>query len=222
MSDAETTKLQKPVVLPPGVEIVNGLEYMRNAKGGLDPISMVKDKAKLEDQLVRDLMAKAEAAAAVLAQLKVDMFSAVDAFNDLVWEKYEQKPRGEKGNQTLATYDGRMRILVQVADQIAFGEELKVAKDLVMECVHDWASTSRAELVAIVENAFRVDKAGQINRGALLSLLALNIADEKWLRGMDAIRDSIRVVGTKRYVRLAKRVKSEDEWQNVRLDLATA
>lgn len=206
---------------PEGVMEAHGRRYMVKADGSMTPIETVKEQDLLEDQMVRDLHLKAEALATALSEFKAATFEAIDAFNELVWEKYGKKPAGAKGNQTLATYDGSRRVLVQVADQIRFGTELQVAKDLVMECVHAWAADSRVELVALVENAFRVDKAGQINRGALLSLLRLSIDDPTWKRGMDAIRDSMRVEGTKRYVRLARRRRAEDTWENLSLDLAT-
>ncbi|GGL48318.1 DUF3164 family protein [Caulobacter rhizosphaerae] len=208
--------------LPPGVEEANGRRYMVKADGSLTPVDQVKEMDLLDDQLVREFHARAEALAKALGEFKAAAFDAVDARNGLLWDKYKTTPRGSKGNQSLSTYDGKLRILVQVADQISFGDELQVARDLITECVLDWGAESRSELVALVENAFRTNKAGQINRGALLSLLSLNITDAKWMRGMDAIRDSIRVEGSKRYIRFAERVGSDDHWIGVALDLANA
>ena len=53
-------------------------------------------------------------------------------------------------------------------------------------------------------------------------LLRLDIQDERWLSAMVAIRDAMRVVGSKTYVRCYRRESREGEWQAVTIDLAKA
>ena len=48
------------------------------------------------------------------------------------------------------------------------------------------------------------DKTGKINTKRVLSLRRLDIKDERWLRAMDAIGDSIQVAGSKSYIRIYK------------------
>ena len=147
--------------LPAGAEMANGNVYMRDAKGGLVPIELVKPKDRLKDELVRDLFAAAEAVAATIAAFKTKAFGDVDAFIDLLANKYEAKVGGEKGNITLGTIDGCMQVKVQVSDLIRFGPELQQAKALVDECVQEWSADSQAEIRVIVMNAFRAEKEGQ-------------------------------------------------------------
>ncbi|SFJ32950.1 DUF3164 family protein, partial [Albimonas pacifica] len=70
--------------------------------------------------------------------------------------------------------------------------------------------------------AFNTDKAGQINRAEIFMLLRLDIQDERWLSAMVAIRDAMRVVGSKTYVRCYRRESREGAWQPVTIDLAKA
>ncbi len=204
----------------PGREIVNGEVYLMGPRGTLQLERLAKPQDLLEDEVVREIHEKGVALAKAISEFRVAAESRIDVFNQLLWDQYEQKPRGVKGNQTLQTYDTCKRVLRQISDLIEFGPSLQVAKDAVMKCVRAWGEGSRPELVAVIENAFRLDKAGQINRGALLQLLSLNITDADWLKGMEAIRDSMRVVGTKSYLRLAWRETPEGEWQNINLNLA--
>lgn len=85
-----------------------------------------------------------------------------------------------------------------------------------------WAESSGAEIRVIVNHAFQVDQAGRINRGQLLALLRYEIEDPRWLEAMGAIRDSIRIVGSKRYVRISKRDTSKGSWRLVPIDVAAS
>ncbi len=73
-----------------------------------------------------------------------------------------------------------------------------------------------------MNRVFNVEKAGQINKAELFSLLRMDIEDERWKRGMVAIRDAIRVTGTKEYVRFYKRARPQDRFEPVVIDLAAA
>jgi hypothetical protein len=53
-------------------------------------------------------------------------------------------------------------------------------------------------------------------------LLRLEIADERWQNAMRAIRDAMRVVGSKTYVRLYQRPSCDAGWEAVTIDLAKA
>lgn len=207
--------------IPPGAEEVGGALYMRDAKGRLTPIELVKPKDRMEDMLVREMMTQAESLNAQMAAFRTDVFAQVDAFVQLLFEAFKAQAGGPKGNMTLQTFDGLLKLQIQISDLVKFGPELQIAKALVDECVTDWSTGARAELRAIVMNAFRADKEGQVNKAALLGLQKLAIEDERWLKAMDAIRESIEVVGTKRYFRLYRRSRADAPWQAVSLDMAT-
>ncbi len=48
------------------------------------------------------------------------------------------------------------------------------------------------------------------------------IDDQRWQRAMDAINDSIRVTGSKIYVRFYRRPDPTATWEQVTIDLAAA
>jgi hypothetical protein len=111
---------------------------------------------------------------------------------------------------------------VQIGENISFGPELQAAKSLVDECLRDWTDGARSEIRTLVDRAFQVDKEGKINRGELLGLRRMEFDDDRWKRAMQAITDSIRVIGTKRYARVYRRATPMATWLPVVIDVAAS
>ncbi len=99
-------------------------------------------------------------------------------------------------------------------------EDVNGLQALIDECLSDWSADSRVELRALVNKVFNVDKEGQINRAELFMLLRVQIADERWVRAMKAISDSIRVIGSRTYVRFYERATPNAPWNAISIDLA--
>ncbi len=206
----------------PGVTLINGREFMNNAKGGLDPIGNVKDQYKLEDQTVRKCIEFALNLNAQVSRFRGHTAADLSALDALLAEKYNVTIGGKKGNRTYQTYDGLMKIQVQVSDLISFGPELQIAKALIDECLTEWSADSRPEIQSIVTRAFNTEKEGQVNRADVFMLLKLEIEDDRWKTAMEAVRDAIRVTGSKEYVRFYERETLDDAWHPITIDLAKA
>jgi len=205
-----------------GVSIVLGDPYMTDAKGRLVPLDTVKPMDKLQDELVRKIVGYAEPLAAQVARFREHSFDDVDSFVGLVAQEYGAKPGGQKGNMTFTSFDGCLQVKVAIGDNITFGPELQAAKTLVDECLRDWTDGARSELRALIDRAFDVDKEGKINRGELLGLRRLDIKDERWVRAMQALNDSIKVIGSKRYVRCYRRDNGTAPWEPIVIDVAAS
>ena len=199
---------------------VAGAPYLRDAKGSLVPIAAVKAGDLLMDETVRALIEAARELSQKMAAFKLDAFERVASLQDLLAQEYGAKVGGAKGNVTLLSFDGCLKVTVQVSDRLEFGPELQAAKLLVDECLTEWASGGPMELRVLVNQAFSVDKEGQINRSGLFMLLRVDFAEPRWKRAMDAIRDSMRVVGSSTYVRFYDRPAPDAAWRAVSLDLA--
>ena len=120
---------------------------------------------------------------------------------------------------TLFSYDGRYKIVRQMAETITFGEQLQAAKSLIDECLRDWTSGARTELQALIDQAFQVDKQGNISTTRILGLRGIKITEERWVQAMQAITDSIRVTDTKAYVRIYQR-REDGGYTPIPLDMA--
>ncbi len=205
-----------------GITIVNGREYMPDAKGNLVPVEAIKPADRLEDETVRKIMKFASELSAQVSRFKSHTFEDLGSFEALLAQEYGATKGGAKGNKTFMTFDGLMKVQVQVQDYIDFGAQLQIAKGLVDECLTEWSADSRPEVRAIITRAFNTDREGQINRAEIFMLLRLDIEDERWKRAMAAVRDAMRVVGSKTYVRCYERPRLDAPWQAVTIDLARA
>ena len=195
--------------------------YMQDAKGRLVPISSVKPIDLLREDLVLQLVDQAKALNQALSAFKVTAFGDIAAFVQTSAEQYGAALGGKKGNVTLHSYDGRYKIVRQAQDNIRFDERLQAAQALINECLTEWSEGSRVEIKTLINDAFRVDQEGQVNTGRVLALQRLDIKSEKWSRAMDAIRDSVQVVGSSSYVRVYERIENTDQYRPIALDLAS-
>ena len=194
--------------------------FWKDAKGCLVPESMIKPIDRTRDELARDLVLRAKAMSASLRDFKTTVFNEINAFVDLSAEQYDVKLGGKKGNLTLYSFDGAIKIQVAIAEHMVFDERLQAAKHLIDECIIDWSQGSRDEIKVLVQSAFQTDKEGKINTGRVLALRRLDIRDEKWQKAMQAISESLQVVGSKEYVRFYERIGNTDQYQPISLDVA--
>lgn len=194
--------------------------YMQDAKGALWPKDTVREIDLVRDELVREIVAKAKEQSEQLAKFKAGVFGDIEAFVQLSGEKYGVKMGGAKGNVSLLSFDGRYKLQRAVAESLAFDERLQIAKELIDQCIHEWSTGSRAEIRALVNDSFQVDKEGRVNAARILSLRRLDITDEKWGKAMQAISESIQVAGSKTYFRVYERVGDTDQYRPISLDIA--
>ena len=196
--------------------------YMKNSRGGLDPVELVKEIDRLRDEMVREIIAKSLDMNAKLQEMKKGFFETIEAFTSLSAEKYGLKCGGKKGNMSFMSYDGEFKVLVAVNENIVFDERLQIAKELIDECISDWAKDSRSEIKALVNDAFYVGKNGNLNKNRILGLRRLDIQNERWQKAMQAISDSLQVAGSKQYIRIYRRNQNDgDRYDLVNLDIST-
>ncbi len=207
-----TNPTQNPIEIPPG--------YRANARGHLVHESAIRPIDLQRDELVRELVAKAKALQAEMAKFKRQAFGDTDAFVSLSAERYEVKLGGVKGNVSLSTFDGSQQVVVSQAENIAFDERLQAAKVLIDECIKEWAKGSDPKIQVLVQQAFETDKEGKINTGRVLALRRLAISDDKWTRAMQAISESVDVVGTTAYIRFYERAEGAKKPTAITLDFA--
>lgn len=199
--------------------------YMMNREGGFTPLTAVKPQDKLEDELVRGLVADARALRDKLKAFKARGLSEAAGFRAMVAQEYGAKKGGAKGNMTLSAYDGSAQVSVQVGEHISFGAELSAAKELIDGCIMRWSEGANDNLRAIVDQAFQVNKQGKIDTQRVLNLRKLEITgpdggrDDDWEQAMKAISDAVRVTGSRTYLRFYE-VDADGQSQAISLDLA--
>jgi hypothetical protein len=194
--------------------------YAKNSVGHLVAVETIAQIDKDRDELVRKIIKRAEEARHILTQLKIDAMSDINEFVENAGKQYKVKMGGIKGNLSLTSFDGEHMVKVCVSDRTVFDERLQVAKELVDKCIHKWSAGSRPELKSLIEHAFQTDREGKINTARVLELTRLSIHDADWKRAMQAVRDSIQVVGNTQYLRIYKRNSTGERYDQISLDIA--
>lgn len=198
--------------IPPG--------YWEDANGAFIPVAKIKPIDKDRHQVVSDLVEQAKAESSRLMAFKTTAMQAITEFVERSLAAYDVKHGGKKGNVTLVSFDGRYKVIRQMQETITFDERLQAAKALIDECIQEWSKGSKAEIKALVNDAFQVDQQGKISTGRVLGLRRLDITDEKWQRAMQAIGDSMKVASTKPYVRFYERDDRSGDYFPISLDVA--
>ncbi len=194
-------------------------QYRQDAKGNLVPLANIKEIDLLRDELVMEIVGKAQTVQQQMAAFKADSMADIAAFVQLSADRYDVAVGGKKGNVTLHSFDGAYRVNLSMQDTLVFDEGLLAAKALIDECINEWTEGSRSELKTLINAAFQVDKEGNISTARVLGLRRLKIKDEKWQRAMEALSDSLQVHTSKQFVRVYKR-DDAGEYQLVSLDIA--
>lgn len=194
--------------------------YWKDARGALIPEDMIKPIDRERDALVRDLVSAAKGLNRALKNFKDSSMADIAAFVELSAEQYGAKIGGVKGNVTLYSFDGKYKIQRAISEHMQFDERIQAAKSLIDECLQEWTEGSRSEIKTLIERAFDVDKEGNLNTNKILALRRVDIQDDRWKRAMDAISESVQVVGSKSYIRLYERIGETDQYRAISLDMA--
>jgi len=194
--------------------------YRANEKGYLVPEDMIPEIDKMRDELVMDMKERFVTASAFLKDLKVFVMDSIYAFRDLSAMEYNAPVGGTKGNIQLMSFDGSVKVKVQIHEFITFDERLQVAKTLVDQCIAEWTEGSRSELKVLVNGAFDTDKQGNVSTGKIMGLRRLKIEDPRWLEAMKCLADCMMVHGSKSYVRVYLRTGDDNKWIVIPMDFA--
>lgn len=196
--------------------------FMQNAQGHLVPLEQVREQDKLRDSVVQDLVKEALEINQRLKAFKAKALSDIADTVQIAADKYDVNLGGKKGNISLPSFDGKYRIQRVYSERITFTEELEAAKALFGRCLDRWTESANSNVRVLVDRAFRANKNGQIRTAELLGLLRLEIDDDEWAMGCEALRSSISVDGSTVYVRVYQRIGQTDQYQQINLDLAGA
>ena len=195
-------------------------DYKENAQGALVPVSKIKVIDMMRDELVCKVAQSFKEKRDELTELKDNIMSEIYAFIEQSASQFDTKIGGKKGNVTLTSYDGKLKIQIHISEYISFDERLQVAKALIDECIHAWAAGANDNIMALVNDAFQVDKEGKVSTARILGLRRLNIEDAKWQQAMTAIADSMQTIGSKTYIRVYARENQDAEFKQISLDFA--
>lgn len=197
---------------------IDGVIFREDSRGAWMPESSIKPQDILKDDLVESAADKIVDMRDKMKQLNQEIKDEIRAYIELIGEKYGVKLKGNKGNITLTSYDGRTRIVISISESIYLDENVIAAKELIDEYLEDEIKDASFDIKQLVTSAFRV-KQGVLDVRSILKLRSLRIDDERWKKAMDIIADSIVVKSSKSCLRLYKQ-NAEGTMEYVPLDFA--
>ncbi len=168
-----------------------------DGQGRAVPPRYIDPVVKARDRLVRRIASRAIRLHEQMTAVKAEVLALVDGYLDQVAAGYDED---WKGNAELVAFDGRLKVEVKISEALEFDERLQVAKQKIDHCLRIWTGNARAEVRALINQAFQVDSKGRINVRSILTLRQLKFDDPVWNEAMVLIADSLRIRTTRRYV----------------------
>lgn len=194
--------------------------YLTTPQGAEMPISKIKPVDLKRHDLVMDIVGDTKAMQELMREYKERTREKIHGFLDEVAKEYGTSMGGKGGNVTLSNYSQTFKVSVSVNQIMSFTEQLTIAEQLVNECLDVWTKDSDENLKAFIKTAFYRTKEGGVSVGKMLSLLRLDINDEKWRQAMRALKDSMITTDSKSYVRVHERANVDEKWEQIPLDVA--
>ena len=191
-------------------------------RGNTVPQKFIPIIDRKRDKAVEDVHGAIDKLESFMLKTKEMCLALIEAYQDWLDKECNTKREG-KGNLQLTNFSGDKRVEIRINDMVEFDERLGLAKTKIDECIVRWSDGSRDEIAAIVRQAFNLDKKGNVNRQMILRLLGLEIKDATWVEAMDLIRKSIQVTGSRQYIQMSRKVKSEtgaEQWETINLNFS--
>lgn len=185
------------------------------------PEANVDPVAKKRDAAVTRMLAEARELEAKMRLVKEKILNEVMQYITELQAANGIKKQETKGNYTLSDYANLNQVEVSINNVVEFDERLNLAKSLIDKCLIKWTKRGNQNVRAIVNDAFDVDKKGNVNKMRIFSLMSLKINDKDWEKAMELIRSSMQVTSTKQYLNIRTRENVIDKWSFVNLNFSS-
>lgn len=193
-----------------------------DARGKAVPAEYVPELDKQRDAMVEKVIKRARKLADSMIEAKLEIVADVEVYLKAKAKDGKVKENW-KGNITLDSFDGTLRVERSMDDQIGFSEQLQMVKTIIDEWIAERLHGVDESLAKVISQAFNVDKRGRVNTAMIMRLLNLDITDKKWVKAMNLLRESIQVTATRQYLKFSEKVQTEggEEWRQINLNFSS-
>jgi len=195
---------------------------MTDAQGREVPTQYVQKYDRQRDRVVRSLHGQAVKLHEQIVKFRETAKEKIFSFVDSAAAQHGVSLGGQRGNITLRSFDGLVKVQLAIQDRIEFDEQLAIAQQLITEYLEEISKGADPALVQLVHKAFYADQRGRLRTNAVLGLRTLHIKHAKWIKAMEIIMNSIVVQASKQYVRIYTRESADADWQLIPLNIAAA
>jgi len=188
------------------------------AKGETVPADIVSAHDKRKEKAVMRIVKCAEKAHEALKDLK----ATASAETDKVYAEHLRirgvETGASKGNYTMYNFDKSVKVEINNSDSISFDDGIETVKQLLDKYIEDVTNEASSEIRMLIQGAFKTRK-GQLDKARLFSLFQYHIEHPIWMQAMDALKASIDVQSSKKYMKISKR-NENGEYVNIPLSLS--
>ncbi len=179
-----------------------------DARGVRYPPELIPEIDQMRDAMVERVHALAKQMENALLEAKLTMINEVQTYL-FARAKSGKVKEDWKGNVTLDSFDGSMRVTRSMDDVIGFSEQLQMVKTLIDEWIGKRMDGIDPSLAKVITMAFNVDKRGRVNTAMIMRLLHLDIDDSLWKKAMKLLRECINVTCTRQYLAVYERIVTD-------------
>lgn len=203
------------------------IKTLLNNKGEEVAVELIPEIELRRHSLVEGIIGEIEAYKKRGEELSLSIDKKIEDYLKWIGKKSKIKDNEDWiGNLALTNYSQTKQIKVSNNDIIVFDERLNVAKKKVDNCLKRWAeessNTEQSKILALLaQQAFQVDKKGQINKSQIIRLTKINIKDKEWIEAQKLIHDSMQVYTNKTYKNFRTRSNSGENWGTINLNFST-
>jgi len=192
----------------------------RDPAGEFVPPKYIKTIDKRRDKLVEDLIQIAEEVSIKIAELKKLTLEGVDDHLAWIEKEYKIDQKTKEGNKVLSNFSMDKKVEIKIHKFVDFDERLNAAKSLIDDLIVKWSKGADEKLVVLVNEAFKTDGRGRLDKNRILSLRKLDFKEKEWKKAMELIADSVQVSGKRAYTKFWRKT-DKDTWETITLDIAT-
>lgn len=191
---------------------------MTDSMGNEIPLKYVSAYDKARDKVTRRILTKFEKARSMLETVVAESIRELDDLSKL------KDSLGEKGNFSARSFDGLIQVAIRQQYNIRLDERVIHARELMMEYVNsvldrvDGVDVSALRL--LVTEAFKVNSQGFLSAGRVLSLMRMEVNNDKWREAKTILQAALKPEKGKQYLICEKRKTTQGDFKAIRLDIA--
>ena len=194
------------------------IQTMRDSNGNDIPIKYVSKYDKARDRVTRRILARFLKARKDLEKIVADCIVDLDEL------KGTKDKLGSKGNFSAQSFDGLISVEIRQQYNIRLDERVARAREMMLAYVDGILAkvggNDAQALRLIVQEAFRANSDGILPTGKILSLMRMEIDNDKWREAKLILQDAIKPQKGKRYLKCNRRASIQADFRSIRLDIS--
>lgn len=194
------------------------IKTMTDSMGNKIPVKYVSAYDKARDRATRRILARFQKARSMLEAVVAESIADLDELSKL------KDSLGEKGNFSARSFDGLIQVAIRQQYNIRLDERVIHARELMMEYVNsvldrvDGVDVSALRL--LVTEAFKVNSQGFLSAGRVLSLMRMEVNNDKWREAKMILKAALKPEKGKQYLICESRKTTQGDFKAIRLDIA--